>query len=728
MRHSIVLLFSFAASSQVATGQVPLAATLSPITVPPGGVAQLQFFLTSPLPLNSGAITITLDPTVFGSIIAADAYSVTGDQYGEANIVGNQVGITFGSPEGGIGRSPNLPILTITAPVLATAKIGTNSIPALAANLNEFDVLNRSTSSFVDYTLSLTSGAVTIGGSLSVSSVQPLGSILPAGSVVTISGTGFTSNTSVQIDDVALSDTQYVSPQQINITLAAPANLEFHGVTVQDGGASIVFFPVLHGSFLAVQPIFPLQLYQAAIPSSGGYLQTCNIAVQNPTLEPVAVTIFGYGPDDPVYGVPTPVAVQPGTTYLRVTYPINESTTYLISTAPVRVVTTTAAPGYMGELDSNEAQPAEAFLLPPAKVDAFPDSVTWNATTGGAAAPPVDLIAISSYPATFTASASTASGGPWLTLSSQQGAACVVLSITPGLFNYNTACAATSQITASAASSNLSPGTYTGSITLVQQGANAVPTVIPVVLTVSSLPASLTTSFNPTLNYLPDLSNATPLPLVAAVLNGASQSAQPLSPGEIVTIFGQNFGPPTPAGAILTSSGASTANNGVQVFFGSTAAPLLYVSSTQINAVVPSDVTGPATALTVNYNGQSIPAGSFSVAASSPGIFTQGSTGVGEAAVLNQDNSVNTPANAATRGSVIQVYATGAGVPAIPVSLTIGGVSATITYAGSAPGLVSGVLQVNAVVPEGVAPGPAIPIVLAAGTARSQTGVTIAIQ
>jgi hypothetical protein len=60
-------------------------------------------------------------------------------------------------------------------------------------------------------------------------------------------------------------------------------------------------------------------------------------------------------------------------------------------------------------------------------------------------------------------------------------------SITPGLFNYNTACAATSQITASAASSNLSPGTYTGGITLVPQGANAVPTVIPVVLTVSSL-------------------------------------------------------------------------------------------------------------------------------------------------------------------------------------------------------------------------------------------------
>jgi uncharacterized protein (TIGR03437 family) len=113
--------------------------------------------------------------------------------------------------------------------------------------------------------------------------------------------------------------------------------------------------------------------------------------------------------------------------------------------------------------------------------------------------------------------------------------------------------------------------------------------------------------------------------------------------------------------------------------------------------------------------------------------------------VLNQDSSANSPTNPATLGSVIQIYATGAGLtspagvtgaiaqgslerPILPVAVTIGGVDAKVVYAGSAPGSVSGLFQVNAEVPPRVTPGENVPIVLTVGSAHSQERVTVAVQ
>jgi trimeric autotransporter adhesin len=189
----------------------------------------------------------------------------------------------------------------------------------------------------------------------------------------------------------------------------------------------------------------------------------------------------------------------------------------------------------------------------------------------------------------------------------------------------------------------------------------------------------------------------------------------------------------------------ATADDGVQVFFGSVAAPLLYVSATQINMIVPYEVAGTRTSVSLQYNGSSIPAGSYVVTASAPAIFTLSSTGQGPAAVLNQDESINSATNPAARGSIVQIYATGSGAtqpssvtgsvtsgaitqPTLPVSVTIGGVSATVTSAAEAPGEVSGVLQVNAVVPQNLTPGSSVPIVIAVGSVPSQSGAVIAIK
>jgi uncharacterized protein (TIGR03437 family) len=87
------------------------------------------------------------------------------------------------------------------------------------------------------------------------------------------------------------------------------------------------------------------------------------------------------------------------------------------------------------------------------------------------------------------------------------------------------------------------------------------------------------------------------------------------------------------------------------------------------------------------------------------------------------------------------VYATGAGqtnptgqdgaitgssppLPVFPVTATIGGKSATLQYNGSAPSLVQGVIQVNAVVPSGLTAGP-VPLVVSVGGVFSQPGVVV---
>jgi uncharacterized protein (TIGR03437 family) len=239
-----------------------------------------------------------------------------------------------------------------------------------------------------------------------------------------------------------------------------------------------------------------------------------------------------------------------------------------------------------------------------------------------------------------------------------------------------------------------------------------------------------------------------PLPAISAVVNSASLLAGPVSPGEIFTIFGLNIGPATPLGLRLNANGlVATTLGTTTVTFNGVAAPLIYVSANQINAIVPYEVAGSATAnVVVSNNGATSAAFQVNVTTASPAIFTFGQNGTGQGAILNQDNSVNGPANPAARGSVISIYGTGEGVvtpavatgsvttttqpipkPILPVTVSIGGVPAVTTYAGEAPALVAGVLQVNAVVPANIAAGTQTLIVSVGGIA-SPAVVTVAVK
>jgi uncharacterized protein (TIGR03437 family) len=233
-------------------------------------------------------------------------------------------------------------------------------------------------------------------------------------------------------------------------------------------------------------------------------------------------------------------------------------------------------------------------------------------------------------------------------------------------------------------------------------------------------------------------------PVITGLVNAASYANGSVAPGEIVDIFGQNLGPQE----LMTGSWDGNGNlsvgiAGTQVTFNGVPAPLLYASAFVMSAIVPFEVTGAnQAAVQVTTGGSPSVSRTFPVSATAPGIFTQDSSGSGQAAVLNQDFSLNSPANPAAQGSVVVVYATGGGPTDPPettgattagvaqvtasVSATIGGQQAQVLFAGQASGEVAGVMQVNLRVPKGVTGD--VPVVLTVGDATSQTTANAAIQ
>ena len=255
-------------------------------------------------------------------------------------------------------------------------------------------------------------------------------------------------------------------------------------------------------------------------------------------------------------------------------------------------------------------------------------------------------------------------------------------------------------------------------------------------------------------------------PAITGVVNAASFVVGPGSPGEVVTLFGANLGPSTLAGTALTTAGLlSSQLGGAQVLVNGVAAPLIYAQAGQTSAILPYGLTGSQLALQVAYGGQTSapfnfplavtnwnsngPFGSSTVkttvGATAPGIFTYSGAGYGLAAALNQDGSYNTSSSPAPRGTTVSLYLTGqgelnppaangaipttlSGVPAASVGARVGHLPAQIAYAGVAPFLTNGVIQVNIVIPATTPVGSSVPLMVSIGNYVTQPGLTIAVR
>jgi uncharacterized protein (TIGR03437 family) len=317
----------------------------------------------------------------------------------------------------------------------------------------------------------------------------------------------------------------------------------------------------------------------------------------------------------------------------------------------------------------------------------------------------------------WAAAATTTSGGAWLSVSPASGA------IAAGQ--------AGATVTATANPSGLAAGDYYGQIQVTSPNAASQVQIVTVRLTVV------------TAGEAPPQVNA------GGIVNSASYAVgAPVAPGTMVSIFGSNF---TDSTNPLFASGFPwpTVLGGTSITIGGEPVPLLVVTAGQINAMLPYDLAiGTSQPVVVTRNGAVSAPQPVSLVSSQPGVFTQAQNGQGTAALLivHADGSwvVAGNGNSAKAGDTLEIFCAGlgdvtpravAGDPTPPsplswvidpVTVTVGGVKVGTSFSGLAPGF-TGLYQVNATLPAGIAPSQQAPLVLSQG-GRSGGSATVPVQ
>lgn len=254
------------------------------------------------------------------------------------------------------------------------------------------------------------------------------------------------------------------------------------------------------------------------------------------------------------------------------------------------------------------------------------------------------------------------------------------------------------------------------------------------------------------------LDRVTPLPTPApainpgGVVNSASFAGTAVAPGSIASVFGTSLAAAT---ALAGALPLPTTLGGATLRFNDTLpVPKFFASPTQMNIQVPWELAGQTEALlTDTVGGATSTAQRVRLATFAPGIFTTTQTGSGQGAILIAATlEVAAPAGSipgysgrpARRGEFILIFctglgpvtnqpATGAPAPSDPLAatltvpnVTVGGVSATVSFSGLAPGFV-GLYQVNVQVPTNAPADTAVPVILRIGGVTSNTA-TMAIE
>jgi uncharacterized protein (TIGR03437 family) len=249
--------------------------------------------------------------------------------------------------------------------------------------------------------------------------------------------------------------------------------------------------------------------------------------------------------------------------------------------------------------------------------------------------------------------------------------------------------------------------------------------------------------------YVVDASNQRvrrlePIGPAKGLVHSASFQEGAIAPGQILSLFGDGFGPAEGAGAVLGPDGVLlTTIGGVQVTFNDVPGPIFFTNRTQVNVQAPYELAGADFAtIKVISGGVTRTTLVSAVVAATPAIYSLAG-GKGQIVALNQSGGLNGPTAPAKWGEVLVFFASGdgqlspagrTGVPAAAplaataetVAVEIGGRPARVLYGGPAPGFV-GLMQLNVLVPEEAEVGPAVPIVLRVGRLGSPAGSTVAV-
>ncbi len=256
---------------------------------------------------------------------------------------------------------------------------------------------------------------------------------------------------------------------------------------------------------------------------------------------------------------------------------------------------------------------------------------------------------------------------------------------------------------------NLNPGFYQGTVSIATNAANASLSV-PVQLEV--------------------VAQGPPRARGQGVVNNATfETGDPIAPGAIAAVFGEQFTYKDPAQAAELP--LKNEMGGVRVLVNDRPAPIYYVSYGQINFQIPYDAAAGEAVVRVERDGQRGNPVSLSIVPSAPRLLRLGIADYG--IIVNQDGSFPIPSVAgistrpARTGDALVAYAiglgpttpaaaSGVGAPADPLARIdppfkvyfgagiIGGASVDPLFVGLTPGFV-GLYQINVVVPPDVPKG-----------------------
>jgi uncharacterized protein (TIGR03437 family) len=211
--------------------------------------------------------------------------------------------------------------------------------------------------------------------------------------------------------------------------------------------------------------------------------------------------------------------------------------------------------------------------------------------------------------------------------------------------------------------------------------------------------------------------------MTLSALSAATLSPTWMVPGEFLTFLGVGIGPETGVSAGASAQGTPTSLGGVQVLFDGTPGPVLYAQSGQVNAQAPFELSGQtSTTITLTYGGNTFGPVTVPFQFAQPALFRLQVGITAQAVAENQDGSLNGPSNPAAPGSIVTLW--GTGFPPLESPCATGGLNAdgpvdlaagysvnmvgggTVAYAGGAPTLACGVVQINMQIPAGAASGP----------------------
>ncbi|HEV3333036.1 MAG TPA: hypothetical protein VG096_18740 [Bryobacteraceae bacterium] len=530
-----------------------------------------------------------------------------------------------------------------------------------------------------------------------------------------------------------------VAPPTQTLTISAPTTTAFNVATSTTNNIPwLQVSPSFGGATdtTLTVTVLPALLSGSATPYNGSIILSIPNTTQTQTV-PVVLTVAPTGGGNvKTDSTAVNLTAQTGTAKVTDTITVSNVTS---GTAPIVFnVTTSPSATWL------KATPAQAATQSQVTITADPTGLAANTYMGQVTITPTGGTPVI-VNVTFTV----------------QGLPVISASQTSFTFTYLTGAAVPASQTV-----QISGGSFTAAVTtgsdwlLVSPGSGTTTTN----LTISVKPAAQSsgshagvitvTGANNTLLLTVTLNVTLPFPVINGVLNGASLLPGAIVGGEVISIVGVDLGPTIPVSAQFNPGTIlATTLAGVRLQVNGFPTPLLYVSSTQITAVVPYEVARfqQATVQT-SYLNQNSNVTTVAVTNTSPAIFTVNSTGTGSAA-RNADLSPNGSNNPAPKGGTVIIYMTGEG-PLNPPGITgtinpssgaappmallqvqalIDNQPANVTYAGGIRGVVEGITQLIVQIPQNIRSGD-LPLQIIVGGNGSQvspagvSAVTVSVQ